>query len=133
MLLVTPIIFGAECMIKLCPYVNLHISRDKPAYIDSTIIEMGHFRDKLFKKARISKIPADWNAATEQRLLTNKAVKKAKQKFIKNKMNSSQGDTKKFWSEIRTLLPKPVSRSVTKFYDGEGNLLSGVEACNFAN
>lgn len=77
-------------------------------YISDDIIQLGKERDRLFKLAHKSNISVDWNRARAYRQIVYYAVRNAKRKFIMEKMNLSKGDSRKFWDNIKVLLPKKV-------------------------
>lgn len=119
---------------ELCPFKKIKISNSRPPYINDELIEMSHHREELYKKAKKSKDANDWKDACVQRLKTNKAVIRARTEYIKEKVESSQGDPKKFWGGVRELIPKRNPKTVSTILDKDKeNMLVGIEANNYIN
>lgn len=94
-----------DAMNKCCPLKTVTVRRDKPPYITKEILDLGKERDKLFQQAVKSKLDIDWKLAKAQRQRVNYAVKNAKAYYIKFKLKTSKGDSRKFWNDIKILLP----------------------------
>ena len=62
-------------------------------------------RDKLLRKARRTKDPADWGAHKTSRNECTNDVRHAKAKYYRDLLNEKSGDPKKFWDHIKSLFP----------------------------
>lgn len=117
-----------------CPFKTIRIKNNRPEYITDCIIEQMHIRDKLFKKARKSNCVHDWIDARRQRQIVNYAVRKSKSDYLKNKIKLAKGDSKKFWTSIRSLLPKLKGKNIVSVIDHQSNEeLFETKAANFIN
>lgn len=119
---------------RCCPMKTLKISKNRPPYINDRIIEMGHVRDKLFKLARKTGSREDWVLAKRHRLLVNYAVRKAKGTYYRKKLEECKGDTRKFWLQIKNIMPGRNVKEITETINKkDGSLLKGVEAYEYIN
>lgn len=97
---------------KCCPFHIFKVKRDKPVYISDEIIQLGKDRDRAFKLARTSNKAEDFKLARTLRQRVNYAVRNAKRKFILENLINSKGDSRKFWDNIKVLLPKKQSPEI---------------------
>ena len=75
------------------------------------LLERIKFKDSLLKKAKRTKRAHDWEQARKTRNAVNTQVRKAKADFIKNKLLTHAGDHKKFWHDIKEVIPDSTSNT----------------------
>lgn len=119
---------------ETCPLKSITVKKDRPLYITNVIIEMGHERDRLFKVAMNLNTENSWKMARRQRTVTNYAIKKAKSMYFKEKLKECKDDSRKFWRQIKELIPDEKSKDIEIITDkGNGADLKGKEAGNYIN
>lgn len=116
-----------------CPFKTVRIKKDRPEYITDVIIEKCHLRDKLFKRARKTMKLQDWIEARKQRQIVNYAVRKAKADFLKDKIVQAKGDSKKFWTSIRKLIPNTKGRVINSIINHTNEELFEEKAASYIN
>ena len=87
---------------RLCPWLTKDLKK-----------ELNH-RDKLLRRARISKSDLDWSNYKHQRNRVNNLVRKNKAKYNKELLRENANSTEKFWSALKKVYPtKSKSTSLT--------------------
>ena len=94
-------------------------------------------KDKDFKlaKAKKSKLPVDLTEARKIRNFCTKRLRKAKAEFIRDKMEATGGDQKKFWKTIQDIIPntKKSQNLISLINENTGEVVSENETANFIN
>ena len=70
--------------------------------MDDYLLHLINERDKLFKKAKLTKKDEDCSKA---RNLVKKGVNKARSDFVKSKLNAYKNDSRKFWKHLKEVFP----------------------------
>ena len=87
------------CVEKLAPWKKV-VTRAKFApWVDEDLVAEMKIRDELREKAISSKDPADWKKFKISRNQVNNHLKKAKSKFLTDKI--AVDDSKKSWQQIK--------------------------------
>lgn len=73
-----------------------------------------HERYRRYKKAARTKEPEDWLLAKQSRNLVNNMCKRAKEEYVKMKLEEDKGDPRKFWSHLKPLFNDEDSKSTAK-------------------
>ena len=73
---------------------------------------MANDRDRAWEIAKLSGTEEDWAVARYFRNMANNAVKAAKANYIKNELNNNRTDPKKFWMNIKDVLPDSSSGNI---------------------
>ena len=118
---------------KLCPLRKVKIRKNLPNWYGSDLCYLRRERDRLGKCYRQDKKNKEKEDSFKK---AAKEFKKkmflAKRDFTIEKLYDCQGDQKKFWDHLKTLLPGKNKTEFNSIYQGN-NLLHGFEALNFVN
>ena len=80
-------------------------------------------RDRAWANAKISGSVQDWETARRFRNWCNNAVKAAKADYIKSELNNNSSDPKRFWNNIKSVLPDQSSGNIDIVNDITGSIL----------
>ena len=94
----------------MCPVKNIRLTTNRPYWLSHHILECISDRNKLYNKAKKSNTPEDLALARQARNNTNRLINSAKEEFIKDSLNTSKSDPKKFWRIINTTIIKNDSK-----------------------
>lgn len=72
-----------------------------PKWIDGEIIKLSKHKDKLWKLAKNSNLPSDWDKYRDIRKQVKTATKRKYRTFLKNLQDNLKDDPKQFWSFYR--------------------------------
>ena len=109
---------------RLCPWLTKELKR-----------EMNH-RDKLLRRARLTKSELDWSIYKQQRNRVNNLVRNNKARYNKELLRENADSSEIFWSALKKVYPtKPKSLSSTPVLDVNGQKSTdGIKIANmFAN
>ena len=107
------------CIEKICPLKKFRVrSSDKP-WFTNELLEQIKDKDRALKKAKKTGKSEDWKLARRLRNDCLGEVRRAKSNFIKNELNVHWNDSKKFWQQINTILPKNNNSSTIKLTDND--------------
>ena len=73
--------------------------------MDDYLLHLINERDKLFKKAKLTKKDEDCSKARKLRNMVKKGVNKARSDFVKSKLNAYKNDSRKFWKHLKEVFP----------------------------
>ena len=90
---------------EICPMKNFKIKKYKEPWISQELLELIKDKDSLLKKAKQSKLPADWEIAKRYRNDCLSSIRRAKADFVTSELENNKNDTKKFWKNIKDILP----------------------------
>ena len=96
-----------------CPIKLFRSKENTPAWFTHDIITLSKDRDRAWAKAKLTNLDEDWVIARHLRNWTNNAVKQAKSTFIQTELENNKKDPKKFWHNIRDVLPKSKSGTIS--------------------
>ena len=119
-----------------CPFKNMNFREDTPEWITKEILSEINLKDYLYKKAKKTNTSADWDAFKNKKNEVKKLLASAKENFVKNKLNETEGNPRKFWREINKIsgLGKNKNkRKCTKIVDEKGDTHVKSDAANFLN
>ena len=110
----------SQSLDTLCPIKPLTVVDCKPGWLSNAILLQMRERDKAFRKARRTKLHADWDRAKQirnelSRYTTN--IKTAKSYFIRTKLENNKNNPRKFWKQINELLPNTKGAEVLELQD----------------
>lgn len=97
---------------RLYPFREFTVRNNRPKYLDDEIIQLGKDRDVAFERAAMTKSPTDWELAVKARRKENSVVRMSKYNYINNNIEDSKGDPKKFWRQVRQLIPNIKSQVI---------------------
>ena len=95
-----------------CPKKNFRTKEDTPTWVTHDLITLAKDRDSAWERAVHTNSEDDWILARQLRNWANNAVKSAKANFIKNELTNNATDPKKFWRNIKSVLPEKDSGSI---------------------
>ena len=118
----------------MCPIKFIKVSTSKPFWLSDHIFESINDRNKQYKKAKVTNDPDDLVKARQARNRTNKLINSSKEEFIKDSLENSRNDPKKFWRIINnSLLKNTNSNELINLTTKEGDFLSGEDSCAYMN
>ena len=97
---------------RQCPILiikEITLKKVQPMWTNDYLLYLVNDRDKKFKRAKQTDNREEWLEARKLRNLTKKGVDKARADFTKSNLNSCKNDSKKFWKELREILPNDKS------------------------
>ena len=97
---------------KHCPLKTFRTKEKSPPWVTHDIIIMAKDRDRAWETARASDREVDWAVARQLRNWTNNTVKEAKAHYVKEELRTNASDPKKFWRNIKNVLPNPSSNNI---------------------
>lgn len=122
---------------KLCPMKTFKIKNDRPEYFNSALSEAIKDRDESFRKARTCNFLPErkdlWQKAVKKRTEVKIQLRKAKRKFIIQKLDESKGEGKKYWKHMNSLLHRKNTVTIKEIISPGGVKVEGVEAANLIN
>ena len=86
-----------------CPVKQMKVRDDSPHWMGREIIEELHYKDFLYKKAKISGERVDWVAFRVQNTNVKKMIESVKEDYIKDQLDQNENNPKRFWRNIRDI------------------------------
>ena len=120
----------------MCPLRNFKIKNMKDPWITNEILENIHDKDVLLKIAKRTNEQNDWVLARNARNTLNTDIKNLKADFIQENLETNQGDSKKFWKDVQTILPKKGKTDPRKYIiknNLDEPIYDTIKAANFMN
>ena len=119
---------------SICPTKLFNISKNRdPWILDDLINEIKH-KDYLLKKAKKSKKSEDWIEARVARNRCLRHVRQAKSDFIKTELENNKNDGRKFWQNLRQVLPNKTKNFTCFDLNNENNQpIPEMEIPNYIN
>ena len=90
---------------ELCPYKKFNVRERKEPWITPDILERIKTKDEICKMAKKSGKPDDLKLARLIRNSTTKFIRKARENFIHDLVESNTNDPKQFWKKVGKILP----------------------------
>lgn len=87
----------------LCPEKTYNNISRRSEWVSSALFELMHKRNHQFKRAKLLKDPDLWDEARSTRNLVNDACKQAKNEYVIDKLSENEGNSRKFWSQLKPL------------------------------
>lgn len=97
---------------KLCPEKTFNNVKKMKEWPNAEIFERMHDRDRKYKEARKSKEPDDWTLARQSRNIVNEMCKRAKEEYVKCKLEEDKGDPKNFGTTSSHFLVRKVKEGI---------------------
>lgn len=117
----------------ICPIKTFYIRHDKPAYFTEDLNIAISEREELYRKARLKKSEADWNAARRKKLEVRKLLLVTKRNYIKENLTRHSGNPVKYWKTMGKLLKQSKDPPITNIINEDNQKINGVEAANAIN
>lgn len=119
---------------KLCPKKMFYITKQRPAFLTTELLELIKERDTVFRLARKHNDMDYWQRANSLRKQTETAVLQSRKEYVIDKLKTNQNDSKKFWQSVKLVLPDNRSSTINVVWDPEKNeLVNGLYAANLIN
>ena len=99
----------------------------------SHLIEYMKDRDTALKKASRTKDPVDKRNAKKARNIVNSLIRRAKNDFIKEKLENYSDNPKKFWEQVKIVMPTTNLSNQIVLQDENGHKLKNCESANLIN
>ena len=103
-----------EALSHSAPIRKIIIPNHTPIWLTPAILEQMRQRDYLFRRAKNSKLPDDWNISRNQRNRVQSMIYANKKNIISNLLNRVNGSPDKFWTGIRHVLPNTKDHNIVK-------------------
>ena len=100
---------------ELCPEKTFKFAKDKPSWLSDDLVNLMKERDRRLKVYLKSKLEADKIEMRRIRNMVNIAVRSARADFIKDQLETHKNDPKKFWKELKAIIPSAKSTSSQVF------------------
>ena len=84
---------------------KIKVAQEKEPWVTNEILEMIKDKDRLLSRAKNRNTIPDWEVARLCRNRTKFCSRRAKANFIQDTLNDSQNNAKKFWQNIKEVLP----------------------------
>ena len=120
------------CIDRLCPLKKFRVRCSDKPWFTNELLEQIKDKDRALKKAKKTGKSEDWKVARRLRNDCLKEVRSAKSNFIREELNTNWNDSKKFWQQINTILPKNANSSYIKLIDNDMPVETG-NVSNFIN
>ena len=120
----------------MCPQKIFNIKKMRDPWVSDELLEVLYEKDRLLKKAKRTKLEADWIKAKNARNNANNIARNAKSNFIKENLEIHKNDSKSFWKSINTILPNKNNKktNIINLADDNNNpIRNNAEASNFMN
>ena len=117
----------------MIPVRTFKFAKSKPAWLVGEVLELMKDRDRALKKATRTKKKDDKIYARQIRNKTNILIRNAKNNFVKEKLNNYSDNPKKFWKQIKSVMPTTGLNSPIILLDDQGSKLNNLVAANLIN
>ena len=109
---------------SMCPKRLFSIKNYRPEWVTDELIEQIKDRDYFYQTAKTTGDIDAWNIARHLRNRTNSNIRSAKREFILNEFEENKSDHKRFWKNIRRVMPdsKGDSRQEIRLTGDDGNV-----------
>ena len=107
-----------------CPLKRYKVKQEKEPWITPPLLELIKDKDKALKKAKRKNKENLWNEAKRLRNDCTKRLRNARADYIKENLENSQGNSKRFWKNIQNVLPNNKNKTSDTFdlYDLENDV-----------
>ena len=116
-----------------CPSKNMNFREDSPEWITKEILSEINLKDYLYKKAKKTNSPDDWDVFKNKKNKVKRLLASAKENFVKYKLVELKGNPRKCWrdiNEISGLGKNKNKRKCTKIVDESGKVYEKSDAAN---
>ena len=98
----------------MCPLKKFKVAQAKEPWVTNEILEMIKDKDRLLRRAKQKDSLIDWEIARNVQNNTNSQIRRAKANFIQDNLNLHQNNSKKFWQNIKDVLPNGNNKQTSK-------------------
>ena len=117
----------------MCPVKTFNIPAENDPWMTEHLINLTRDKNNLLAKAKRTKRKEDWDKAHDARRESNKRSRAAHRKYIKDELKESKNDTKRFWRNIRKLIPNLKHDHLIQLKDDFDNMVEPKDVPNFIN
>ena len=120
----------------MCPLKKYKVAQAKEPWITNEILELIKDKDRLLRRAKNKNTQQDWDLAKNARNNLNFQIRRTKANFVQENLNLHQNNSKKFWQNIKDVLPNSKSNqnAYISLKDGSQNFISdNKEMANLIN
>ena len=118
----------------LCPFVKYRVKEIKKPWVTADMISKIKEKDRALSRAKRSKDNFRIEAAKKERNKTSRDSKKKKREFVVRILEENKGDPKKFWYELKKVMPGKTSKDIINLISQEtGQLLEDNEVSGMIN
>ena len=121
---------------RMCPFVKMKINNNNPEWFTQEILEEIYLKKELFQKFKESYSSDDWIAFKEQNKLVKLLIKSGKEEFVKETLDETSGNPRKFWRTINntTGLGKNKAKDISiEIRTTDGETLKDFDAAEHIN
>ena len=118
---------------KSIPIRSFTFPKSKPEWMVGELVEFMKDRDSALRKATRTKDPKDKKAARLARNKVNTLIQIAKNNFIKGKLENFRDKPKKFWEQIKSVMPTSDFLNAIFLENNLGQKLNNKEAADKVN
>ena len=90
---------------EMCPLKQYKVAQSKEPWVTNEILELIKDKDRLLRRAKNRNTQIDWDLARTARNNANFQIRRAKANFVQENINVNQNNSKKFWQNIKDVLP----------------------------
>ena len=94
-----------------CPVKTFKIKQQKEQWLSDDLLELLKDKDYYANKAKRTGNIDDIRIARHMKNQTKSLIKRAKSDYLCNKLEADQKDSRKFWRDINSVLPKNIMSS----------------------
>ena len=116
-----------------CPIRTFRTTDNTPPWVTHDLIVLAKDRDRAWELAKLSNNDDDWVIARHFRNMANNSVKAAKANYVKNELENNRADPKKFWMNIKNVLPDSSGGNINIVDGITKNILPKVEQAQEIN
>lgn len=116
--------FILKCIKCYCPERKVITKCNQPSWINNYILETIADRDAKFVEAYSTRLPGTLREAKNLRTVVKKLIRKARADYIQTQLNNANGNPRKFWAEINSLLSRKKKDSNIILHDSKGQPIS---------
>ena len=114
----------ATCFNKNAPIICKRVKGRHCPWLTEELKTKIHRKERLLRKARKSKLTADWEKYKTERNKSNNAVNSAKQTYHQNLLQENQQSPRKFWQLIKQIFPCTKQKSASRSSTAENTTLA---------
>ena len=102
---------------EMCPLKSFKVKTSGKPWITNELLEQISDKDRALRRAKRTGNPDSWKIARRLRNECLRNVRRAKSDFIRSELEINKNDTKKFWLQINSILPKGKGSQLIKLID----------------
>ena len=119
---------------KTCPLKSFKVKSGVDPWITNELLEEIRDKDLMIKRARRTKLQADWVVAKLARNRVGRQIEVARVNYFREEHLASTGDPKRFWGNIASVIPSNKShQTIDSLIDQSNNKVKQEEAAGFIN